>query len=128
APEVIVQRTHRTRRDLCACSHRPVEQRVAVLHVNPEPDWRAAIGLDALAAAHRIVEHETRVANLKLGVNHLSIGTHGARLLFSAERPLVKVDGLCRVLEDEVRRHRMKSLWDRTACLRHVVPPCLYSE
>ncbi len=70
APELIRQLSHRSRRDVRARGDRAREQRVAVRHVDPQRDGRAAERLCALAAAHRIVQYDPgrearRVAKLR---------------------------------------------------------------
>ena len=57
-------------RQLCACLYSLIDQRIYVLDVDEETDWRAAERLRAARTNLRVLvrEHDVRIADLDLGV------------------------------------------------------------
>ena len=74
APELILHRAHRPGENLRAGRDGAVEQRVAVLHIEPERRRRAADRFGTLAPHHRVVHHDARVADSDLRVHDLAVG------------------------------------------------------
>src|SRR6185503_11418455 len=99
APELIGHR----HLHLGAGRHRAVEERVRVVDVDPEGCGRAAKRLRSLAAHHRVVDHEGRVADPQFGVHHLAVGAEAAGDFLRAERFDVPLHGLRRVVEHQLR-------------------------
>src|SRR4029450_2632475 len=115
--------SHRAFGDLRASPNRAVEERVGILDIDPHRNWRAAKGSRTRGAHHGVVEHDDRAADAQLGVHDLSVRTDCTRLLLSAERLLVPVDGRGGILSDEMRCDGVESLGNclprfRSFCLR----------
>src|SRR5215471_19912793 len=104
---------------LAAGRHRPIEQGVAVLDVDPKGGRRAAQGFGAFRAHHRVVEHHARITDPDLRVHELSVRPRAAAQLLGAERLLVPIDRRRALVEGERRRDRVKTLGNRLLRLGH---------
>ena len=113
------------RRDSGARRDGALEQRVAIVDVEPQRDRRAAERLRAPAAPHLVVEHDDRIADADLGMHDLAVRSWRPRQYFGAERLRVPVERAGRIVHDEVRRYRVVSGGNAAFRFCHVLPPPL---
>ncbi len=119
APELIRERHLHLR----AGADGAVEERIAVLDIEPQRRRRSAERLRAFLAHHDVVQHDARVADPDLGMHDLAVRTDTAAQFFGAERLRVPVNRLRRVVQRELRRDRVIPIGYRLRCVRHLEPP-----
>jgi hypothetical protein len=126
APELIGHLAHLAVR-LGAGGEGAVEQRITILDVHPQRRGRSPERLRSLAATHHVVHHDVRIADLQVGVQDFPVGPDGARYFLSAERFFVPVDGLCGVIERQLRRDGVEPFRDGVLCFCHAAS-CIGNE
>ena len=99
--------------------HGAAEQRVAILDVDPERGRRAANRARAFPAPHRVVQHDERIADADFRVHDFPIGPDHTRHFLRTKGLLVPIDGLRRVVEDEMRGDGAETLRNRTLRFGH---------
>src|SRR5262245_5953302 len=119
APELVRHRAHRARWHLTTGLHGAIEQRVGIVNVDPKRDRRTTQSFGSFRAHHRVVGHEARIANPQLCVQDLSVRSDSAAEFLGAESLLVPLDRLRGIVENQLRRDRMKSFRDRALCFCH---------
>src|SRR5215510_1216100 len=117
AVELVLHRSYQ----LGAGGQRALHDAIDVLDVQHDADRRAADPAWTQRAdlGMLVGEHDGRVADLDLGVPDSAARRGDADLLDGCERLLVEVDGLRRVVADQVRRRRVVAIGNRLDVAHH---------